>query len=100
VTRDEAKQLLPIITAYANGETVQFKTFDRWEDYEIGDAPDFTASPSSYRIKPKPLEYWAVVNKNGAVVHWYYCECDAVSHAASNNVWGSGWRAVHMREVE
>lgn len=49
MTRKEAKQLLPIIEAYANGETIEMKTAKgNW----ITDlCPMFTLSSDKYRIK-------------------------------------------------
>lgn len=52
MTRDEAKQFLPIIQAYADGETIQVKGHDgKWFD---NDQINFTSKPNTYRIKPKP----------------------------------------------
>ena len=53
MTREEAKMLLPIIQAYAEGKTVQ--SFNN-VDYEWDDLfdPMFGGDPSLYRIKPEP----------------------------------------------
>ena len=51
MTREEAKELLPIIQAFAEGKTVQFLDGGKWADvYET----DFHESPVKYRIKPEP----------------------------------------------
>ena len=51
MTREEAKELLPIIQAYAEGKTIQFFDGGKWYDvYET----DFYQSPEKYRIKPEP----------------------------------------------
>ena len=51
MTREEAKELLPIIQAYAEGRTIQFLDGGKWLDlYES----DFYKSPERYRIKPEP----------------------------------------------
>lgn len=51
MTREEAKELLPIIQAYAEGKTIQFLDGGKWADvYET----DFYQSPDKYRIKPEP----------------------------------------------
>lgn len=52
MTRDEAKQLLPIIEAYANGEEVQYKDLN--DDWYTRDDLRFAGNPNRYRIKPKP----------------------------------------------
>ena len=49
--REKAKELLPIISAYAEGKTVQFMdNKDMWQDY---DDPNFFGDVK-YRIKPEP----------------------------------------------
>ena len=54
MTRDEAKKLLPILQAYADGETIQVKRMDEWADIE---QPTFAGfDPFYYRIKPKKEE--------------------------------------------
>ena len=55
MTREDAKKLLPIIEAYANGETVQIRKGNYWGKNEYY---TFAGSPDSYRIKPKPREFW------------------------------------------
>ena len=51
MTRDEAKELLPIIMAYANGKTVEKWVENRWIEM---DEPTFAGNPSKYRIKAEP----------------------------------------------
>ena len=51
MTREEAKELLPIIQAYAEGNTVEHLDDDKWG--EIKD-PLFCAGPKRYRIKSEP----------------------------------------------
>ena len=52
MTREEAKELLPIIKAFAEGKAVQIKDkTGKWNDlYE----PYWNYSPDKYRIKPEP----------------------------------------------
>ena len=50
MTREDAKQLLPIIQAYAEGKAIQ--QTDGYDWYDLDD-PDFMANGSSYRIKPE-----------------------------------------------
>lgn len=51
MTREEAKKLLPIIQAWAEGKNIQFLSDGKWHD--INQA-DFTCYPDKYRIKPEP----------------------------------------------
>lgn len=50
MTREEAKKLLPIIQAFAEGKTIQLFTNGIWEDAKN---PTFE-SGAMYRIKPEP----------------------------------------------
>ena len=52
MTREQAKELLPVIKAYAEGKTIQFLIMDNiWEDR---DNLRFLREPYRYRIKPQP----------------------------------------------
>lgn len=51
MTRQEAKELLHIIQAWAEGKNIQFLSDGEWHD--INQA-DFTCYPDKYRIKPEP----------------------------------------------
>ena len=50
MTREQAKELLPIIQAWAEGKNIQFLSDGEWHD--INQA-DFTCYPDKYRIKPE-----------------------------------------------
>ena len=49
--REEAKEMLPLITAFAEGKTIEFRTIEgTWEEL-----PDpLFQNPYKYRIKPEP----------------------------------------------
>lgn len=51
--REKAKELLPIIQAFAEGKTIQvfISCKDRWED---NNNPLWDANADKYRIKPEP----------------------------------------------
>ena len=49
MNRDQAKEILPIIQAYAEGKTIQ--QTDGYDWYDLDD-PDFMSNGSYYRIKP------------------------------------------------
>lgn len=51
MTREEAKEMLPIIQAFAEGKNIQFLSDGEWHD--INQA-DFTCYPDKYRVKPEP----------------------------------------------
>ena len=51
MTRDEAKQLLPIIKAFSEGKSIEFKdAYGRWAGEVF---PNFSGNPGNYRIKPE-----------------------------------------------
>lgn len=53
MTREEAKELLPIIQAWAEGKTIQrMSSLGEWSDATKDVC--FFNHPSSYRIKPEP----------------------------------------------
>ena len=51
MTREQAKKLLPIIQAWAEGKNIQFLSDGEWQDIN---QTDFTCYPDKYRIKPEP----------------------------------------------
>ena len=56
MTREEAKELLPVIQAYAEGKIFQYRNAEYgWEDILIGVNLSFADAPSDYRIKPEPM---------------------------------------------
>ena len=69
MTRKEIKDLLPIMQAYVEGKTIQYRVNKEWEDI---DNPSFNDLPSEYRIKPESTyrpfktgeECWAEMHKH------------------------------------
>ena len=53
MTRKEAKELLPIIQAYAEGKEIEIFIDGKWK-IMANQNQDFGCGPSSYRIKPEP----------------------------------------------
>lgn len=52
MTRDRIKEFLPIITAFAEGKTIEIK--NRKNEWNEIDDPYFVGDPKAYRIKSKP----------------------------------------------
>ena len=52
MTREEAKELLPIIQAFADGKTIEIYD-EEWKTMVFKD-PHFDCAPSRYRIKSEP----------------------------------------------
>lgn len=53
MTREEAKELLPIIQAYAEGKEIQYRHKGRSTWYDL-DSGQFNCDMYYYRIKPEP----------------------------------------------
>lgn len=53
MNREQAKELLPIIQAFAEGKTIQVREDIDW--CYLGNETDFNLSPQRYRIKPEPM---------------------------------------------
>lgn len=57
MNRQQAKDLLPIIQAFAEGKTIQYYSTHptpHWEDILSNERVDFSKNSSKYRIKPEP----------------------------------------------
>jgi hypothetical protein len=63
MTREHAKELLPIITAFADGEDVQFRIGAH--TWTTKDPIEFNSDPKLYRIAPKPRKIWVNEYKSG-----------------------------------
>jgi len=74
MTRENAKELLPILTAFANGEEVQFNNGLSWKTQN---ELSFEGNPQHYRIAPKPRKVWVNEYKSGsAYIHSTKGEAD------------------------
>ena len=51
MTREQAKEMLPIIQAWAEGKNIQYLSDGEWHDINQADV---TCYPDKYRIKPEP----------------------------------------------
>lgn len=80
--RKEAKELLPIIKAFAEGKKIQYcyKVNGEWQDVKEGGGLTFGNAPSCYRIKPEP-KYRPFKNQE---------ECWNEMHKHSNFGWIKG----------
>ena len=53
MTREEIKEMLPIMQAFADGKPIQFRKGYEWIDIKTGADLSFLRQPSDYRIKPE-----------------------------------------------
>ena len=93
MTREEAKKLLPIIQAFAEGKTIQWRDLvkDTWVDESV---PNWNPS-AEYRIKPEPREVWVAVTESGGIGHSFRTERSAKDWIGN----ASQWQAIKFREV-
>ena len=56
MTPERAKELLPIIEAYASGAKIQSRRDD--EEWRDDSYPLFNSMSYEFRIKPEPREFW------------------------------------------
>ena len=52
ITRENAKELLPIIKAYSEGKQIEYKNYKN--EWGVVEKPEFSDNPSNYRIKSEP----------------------------------------------
>lgn len=67
MNREDARKLLPIITAFANGAAVQVRA-GNGEQWNTGEELSFGGAPEAYRIKPEPKTLFIVRNSVGSRV--------------------------------
>jgi hypothetical protein len=93
ITKENAKDWLPIVEALARGEEVE-RLFPRgWTRiYEL----DSTDHPSRLRVKPKPMERWVMVWPDGSASSLYASKGEV---ERLTDPTGRG-RVVKFREVE
>ena len=108
MTREKAKELLPIIQAWTEGKKIQLKSCSgKWTDIEENEGLSFRYSPSDYRIKPEPKyrpfktkeECWDEMHKHPdfgwikgnvtdeykQVIRIYGCETELIFNISHNN---------------
>ena len=87
MTQEEAKEYLPIIKAFADGEAIEFYHFGAWRN-AIAFDPEMAAH---YRIKPEPLEFDVWVCPVGDRAN--ATDSDMLPYACE------GWRKIRVREI-
>jgi len=88
MNRERAKELLPIIEAFANGEDIQtIHHIDKNPEWQDSENLDF-GSLCEYRIKPKLREFWLDLTNNE------FIEADKGS-----KYWGEEHGLIKVREI-
>ena len=100
MTRKEAKELLPIIRAFAEGKTIEIYNKTEWQDLII-ESIKFDCKPSCYRIKPEPRyrpfktkeECWNEMQKHQPF-GWLKSKKNGRFHCIGEVLWSDGFKIV------
>lgn len=69
MTREKARTLLPVIQAWIEGKTIEFRIAPQapWLIYDAPSCPGFTEN-WEWRIRPAPREFWIAFGKADGLV--------------------------------
>jgi hypothetical protein len=97
MNRERAKELLPILQAFAEGKDIQCwqERKDKWET--IKDPDVFAWASSRWRIKPEPREFW--IHKSIQNMYAHNSEIEARQGAFDGAGIATGSTIIHVREV-
>lgn len=89
MTRERAKELLPVISEFSNGKEVEYQAYDgKW--YHT-DSPKFDCADLSYRVKQEPREFWLVSQKGSCLLYGVWIN-EPIHLKESHDI-------IHVREV-
>ena len=102
MTRKEAKELLPIIRAFAEGKAIEIYNNTEWQDLII-ESIKFDCKPSCYRIKPEPKyrpfktkeECWNEMLKHQPF-GWLKSKKNGRFHCIGEVSWSDEFETVHI----
>ena len=102
MTREQAKELLPIIQAFAEGKTIEMYNNTEWQDLII-ESIKFDCKPSCYRIKPEPKyrpfktkeECWNEM-QNHQPFGWLKSKKNGRFHCIGEVSWSDEFETVHI----
>ena len=102
MTREEAKELLPIIQAFSEGKTIEIYSDSEWQDLIIGNIK-FDCKPSCYRIKPEPKyrpfktqeECWNEMQKHQPF-GWLKSKKNGRFHCIGEVLWSDDFEIVNI----
>ena len=77
MTKETARDYLPLVQALAEGKTIQMRG-DNDQEWEDSAKPDWTLHAHLYRIKPEPRRWWIVEQGRYATAYAYPDECDHI----------------------
>jgi hypothetical protein len=92
--RERAKELLPIIQAFAEGQTIEWR-YKNTTQWYVAQGPTWAHEGVEYRIKPeppKPREWW--INEYASRMDAYDSREWADHYSTRGRI-----RCIHVREV-
>lgn len=102
MTKEKAKQYLPLVQAFAEGKTIQFRysSDDNWVDARD---LNFYLQVDHYRIKPEPIkqEFYYIIHKEniadarGCYFYKYTALADAEKHLKVIDPKGENYVIMH-----
>lgn len=98
MTRERAKELLPVLQAWVEGKKIQVSsdaTDAKWEDYD-GTFADLENLNWKWRVKPEAREWWVAFYSLGRR-DWYKKEQDCKADAFSCEPYPE--EIIHVKEV-
>ena len=97
MTRERAKELMPLIQAYAEGKSLQAKNaiMSTWKDI---DAP-FWSEGVEYRIKPEPREFWLIQLPMDVRSGHIVCSSEEAANAYASTFDEDASQIIHVKEV-
>jgi len=97
--RSRAKELLPVITAYAEGKAIRSRTGDGclWRDVKDSETVTFY-DDFQYCIKPQPREFWILLDdtENHLMTKVYFT---SYINAQAACMYNKGCSVVCVKEV-
>lgn len=100
MTREDAKILLPIIAAYAEGKTIEYSSpiSRKWEIVNPGTTANFSAPPEQYRIQVLPRETFRIEFPDGLLATIAFNAEESARKYAETNYTGGEVRIVKFLE--
>lgn len=94
MTREQAKILLPVMQAWSEGKTIQFKTAPNadWIDWNNDLSPGYDQD-WQWRVKPAAREFWIAFGKADGLVKYIHSGILPQPNAAEDT------EIIHVREI-
>ena len=101
MNRDETIEAIKVMQHFADGGEVDCGMIDDARRGRSPTGPTWNWLAATYYIKPKPVECWVVVDREGDAVYTSYYEDNAEQQLAHYMQFGkfAPYRVVHLTEA-